>query len=197
MMGRSRSQCLLGTGPGAQVLLTQRPALQGRCGHCSPSPCRAAGFQAASVWSPCVWEERDRLAFYPGPFQYQHSVISNRRLICVCGWKGGGITSRLLKVNQEEERVVGVEKCRGPVGSLVLVLTLVPARGLSGIKTALQEVSGGSKRSFTCIHSCPPSTSLLPEPCLLSGQRPLQSLTAASTLALKLRWYPEMATEEE
>lgn len=66
-MGR---QCLLGTGPGARVLLTQRAALQGRCGVVVPlSPCRAAGFQASSVWSR-VWEEGDTLGFYPGPFQH-------------------------------------------------------------------------------------------------------------------------------
>lgn len=102
-----RRQCLLGTGPGAWVLLTQCTALQGRRGVVVPlSPCWAAGFQASSILSH-VWEEGDRLGFYPGPFQHQNSVISNKRLICVCGWKGGGLTRRLLKVNREEERVRG------------------------------------------------------------------------------------------
>ena len=55
----------------------------------------------------------------------------------------------------------------------------------------------GAREASPVVTAAPPSPSLLPEPCLLSGQRPLQSLTAASTLALKLRWYSEMATEEE
>ena len=46
----------------------------------------------------------------------------------------------------------------GAVDSLVLVHILVSVRGLLGTKTALQEVSGGSTRSFTCSHSCPPVT---------------------------------------
>ena len=93
-MGR---QCLLGTA--RELGCSLLSVLPFRVGMelSSPVPVPGGRFSGFFRLVSCVGGRR-HTGFLPRSFQHQNSV---------CGWKGGGITRRLLKVNREEERVRG------------------------------------------------------------------------------------------